>query len=1116
MRKHLLATLLLAFGLPFVGSFAAYADPEPQRQSQNTVTITGTVFDENNDPIIGASVVQKSVPANAAVTDFDGNFTLRVKPGEILRVSFVGYGSVEVAAQQSMTVYLQPTSEVLNELVAIGYGSQKKANLTGAVATVDVARTMDSRPYQDITNALQGAVPGLTITFGTGDLNASSNVRIRGIGTLSNSAMGSPLYVVDGVEMSDISYLNPQDIESISVLKDAASSAIYGTRAAFGVILIKTKGAKKGEKVSVRYTNNFGWSQATMLPEYGTVPDQLRAAIYGAQRANISTKVFGVDIVNLLPYAEAWQQQYGGKLGHVEMRPYVDANNVGDYRVIDGVAYYYANWDINGILFNNAAPSMNHNVTLNGTSGNTNYYLTFGYDGKEGLIKYHPEKRTRYNVSANINTMVTSFLEAGARINWTRTNFYKANTYSSNPLRNVYRWGSFAAPLGTIDGYNFRTISDYEDARTRKNVADLLQMTAYLKANITKDITLNGDFTYWTRNINEKGGDGFVYGINEWDNQITPSYIYDPANVSYTERLNEKYDTWNFNIYANYDKTWNDVHNFGAMLGVNVQNEQYEKFGVSRSYLQDLSTPMLNLATGTPSVNNRVAAYEKAYAGYFGRLTYNFRDTYLIEFNGRYDGSSSFPGGNKWAFFPSVSAGYRISQEKFWEPLTKAWSNAKIRASYGEVGNENINNYSYYSTIAAATSYWVTGQDGDKLSANAMPSFVNQDLSWERIQTTDVGLDLGFLNNSINVTFDWYQRTNANMLAPSNNPPTALGTGSPVANVGSLRTRGWELSIGWNHTFGDWMVYANAGVSDAYTEITKWSDESNLINSNYTGKRVGEIWGFETDRYFTEADFAGKDANGKWIYAPGVADQTFIAGGGEFEFGPGDIKYKDLDNSGTIDGGDGTIDKPGDLKVIGNTLPRYEYSFRVGGAWKGFDLDIFFQGIGKRDLWAVSAMNIPLVRTADLAVFKNQESYNVYDPANGVINISEDNAYPCMFAGNDGNGAIAGLWAGCNNFYPQSKYLINMAYLRLKNITFGYTLPAHITKKAYIQNARIYFSCNNPCLLYRGSKVPFDPELGVGQGQTLTTDVTTSGNGIYVGRAIPVNRTFSFGVQVTF
>ena len=1112
MRKHLFVTLLLASATPLVGTM-----PIAAQQTQTVAAIQGTVVDENDEPVIGASVVPLGASNVGTSTDIDGKFSLRVNAGAKIRISYIGYRTVELAAANGMTVKLVRTEEMLDEVVVVGYGTQKKVNLTGAVSTVDVAKAMEGRPQQDVAKALQGAVPGLTITMASGEIADNAKMSIRGVGTLSSGAQGGkPLIVVDGIEMDDISYLNTQDIESISVLKDAASSSIYGTRAAFGVILIQTKSASKVDRVSVKYSNNFAWDGATYLPEFPSVPEQLRAGIAGIHRQSGGrAEGFGMYYDELLPLAEKWQEQHGGPSGYREMQEYVDENNVGDYRVVNGQAFYYANWDVADIWFNNAAPSQSHNVAINGTSGNTNYHMNFGYDSKQGLMNFNPDELNKYTASMNLTSQIKPWLQVGGRFNFSRRIYSTPNTYWTNQLNTVWRWGSWFGPWGTIDGEDFRLIADRKCARTRKNTADYLRMTAYLKADITKDLNLNADFTYWTRSVNEGGGDGYVWGINSWARQVTPSYIINKSN-SYTDRSNQKYNTWNFNVYANYSHTWNDAHNFAAMLGANAQSERYDYFYVSRSNLLDTNLPMLNLATGDPWTT--ASAYEKAYAGYFGRLNYNYKDRYLLEVNGRYDGSSSFPSGKKWAFFPSFSAGYRMSQEAYWEKLQDVVNNAKLRVSYGEIGNEDISNYSYYPTIASVSAgytYWVDGTGGNKINQFYMPSLVSSNLTWERIRTLDLGLDLSFLQNSLNVTFDWFQRTNANMLAPAVTLPDVVGATSPVENAGSLRTRGWELSIGWNHRFGDVAVYANASIADAFTVITEWDNESKLLNSNYTGKHYGDIWGFETDRYFTEADFEGQDNEGNWIYKAGTPDQRGLQQG-TFIYGPGDIKYKDLDGSGVIDGGKGTADDHGDLKVIGNTLPRYEYSFRLGAVWKGFDIDVFFQGVGKRDAWAISPFNFPLLRAADLTLYKHQTDYVVYEPSEGKTQIDQGARYPRLYAGNEGGGTVSGIENGRNNYYPQSKYLIDMSYLRVKNITLGYTIPQQITKKAFIENARIYFSTTNPFCIYKGHDLPIDPEVNSGQGYAATYGNKTSNQSLYWGRAMPITHSYSFGLQVTF
>lgn len=488
-------------------------------------------------------------------------------------------------------------------------------------------------------------------------------------------------------------------------------------------------------------------------------------------------------------------------------------------------------------------------------------------------------------------------------------------------------------------------------------------------------------------------------------------------------------------------------------------------------------------------------------------------------------------------------------------------SNGKIRASYGHIGNEAIGSNAFLSTIGTGTLSWLYSGNGIKYGG--MPGLVSSTLTWERVITTDVGADLGFFNNSLNLTFDWFQRDTKDMLAPGATLPSVLGASAPTGNNGSLRTRGWEIGIGWNHSFGDADVYANFNIYDGKTTVTEYRNDAGLINNFYTGKTYGEIWGFETDRYFEEKDFNGKDEKGNWVPVAGVADQYALQSG-NFKFGPGDIKFADLNGDGQINGGldgvyelggkyyvpksalpagfsgntvgnyivvdgedydaiksnekarrvgVGTLENHGDLKVIGNAAPRYEYSFRLGGAWKGFDIDMFFQGVGKRDMWSTSAFVMPMTRGAD-ATYANMESYNkmIFDDNNQIIGyeINQGNKYPCMFSGSASAGTISGLGQGRYNFYPQTRYLMNMSYLRFKSLTVGYTLPTNLTQKALIQKARVYFSAENLCLLYNGMKdYPIDPEVG---SSWKTSSSWADGT---FGRSEPMNRSFSFGIQVT-
>ncbi len=1111
--------------------------------------------------------MQKGVKTNAVTTNFDGNFTIKVAPGTQLQVSYVGYKTETLAAAQGMMVYLQPTTEQLDQLVVVGYGTQKKANLTGAVATVDVARVMDSRPATDVAKALQGAVPGLTITTASGDISGNPTINIRGVGTLSNGHTSSPLIVVDGVPVDDMSFLNPEDIEDISVLKDAASSAVYGTRAAFGVILITTKTANKKDRVSVKYTNNFSWGRATVLPEPNTTVNQLKVAMDDTNPGG-DTEIFSMYYADLLPFAEAWAAQHNNKpyTSYVELQPFQSASNVGDYYVFDyktnnispitGLPMQsnrflsYADWDVAKTYFR-AAPGQKHNVSLEGTSGKTNYRLSFGYDSREGLYKFSPDKMARYMANASIDTEIFSFLKAGARFSFSDKE-YTAPQLNRNSYQYLWRFPAFFEIPGYVLNADGQPQSFRNDVTIRlnaprdKTVTTQTRMQAWMRATLLKGLTLQADFTYDLRNQNS---DGNILPYSAWNNW-TPGNNTLGTWTAYTQASSQaaqssyKDAMWTANVFGTYEHSFAEKHNLKVMLGWTAEQESYNYFYASRTGLLNTLLPNLNTTDGETR-NTSATRTHRATTGFFGRVNYDYKGIYLFEANGRYDASSRFPAADQWAFFPSFSAGYRFSEEAYFEPVKSWWSNGKVRASYGHIGNEAVGSNMFLSTssqVAQNNVHWLNSS-GQKITEYNMPTLVASSLTWERIETTDVGLDLGFFNNALNFTFDWYQRYTKDMLGPGSELPNVLGAGAPYQNNGELRTRGWELGVSFNHSFGDADFYASFNIGDARTKITKWNNANGLIysylpdNSTYTpGQYFGDIWGFETDRYFTESDFnfvpnADPSKPGSYVYADGVPSQKFLENG-SFHYGPGDIKFKDLNGDGVINIGDPdmkdengnpiptrTLRNHGDLKVIGNALPRYEYSFRLGGAWKGFDLDLFFQGVGKRNMWATGSTIIPMCQSA-LGTFTNQlGNYNIvkYDSETGRITeciIDQSNEYPRMYSGADGTGTVSSIGQGHFNFYPQSRYLMNLAYLRLKNLTVGYTLPADITKKALVQKARVYFSADNLFFLYNGaSKYQLDPE------QTSSSNASTQGaNGgqATYGRVTPYQRVLSFGLQVTF
>lgn len=1122
----LIGAILLASGMT-CGTAMAASPNQAMSVTQSSTIIKGQIVDAEGEPIVGATVVEIGT-TRGTVSDLDGNFQLNASANAKLRITYVGYKTVETKAHDGMKIVMQHDNAQLDEIVVVGYGQQKKVNLTGSVTNVDISKTLGGRPEQDVAKALQGAVPGLTITNTSGDINSQPTMQIRGLGTLSNGATSNPLVVVDGVPVDDLTMVNAADIATISVLKDAASTSIYGSRAAFGVILITTKEGKKGEKVQVKYDGHFAWDRATVLPDYPDVPSQLEAAMIGAKRTDGSDpELFGMYFSQMLPYAKAWKEQHSGKKGYSEMQPFQSMDNVGDYYFNGNQPFYYADYDIQDIWYNKAAPSQSHSVSLNGSSGRTSYYTSFSYDYKQNLMKFNPDKLSRYNFTTNLKTDVTDWLTVGTRVNFVRRSFSKADSWN-NVYQYLWRWGSFFIPSGYMYDENgekldYRVVAMQKQAARKTTVHDQARFNAYAIAHITKDLTFNIDYTYQIDNYNYKTSDHSVYGMN-WSG-VTPTYIVGTSS-SNTSRENIKQNRWTANAYLNYNHTWVDAHNLGVMVGVNGERFKSDEMWANRTHLYNEDYPELNLAYGEMK-DATISSFtgDRSTAGYFGRINYDYKGIYLLELNGRYDGSSRFPAGDKWAFFPSMSLGYRFTEEGYWKNLHDVISNGKLRFSYGEIGNEAIGDNMFISTISPIEQgklYWLD-KNGNKLNQFQLPDWVSSSLTWERIKTTDIGVDLSFLNDDLSLTFDWYQRTTNDMLAPGKAIPDVAGASAPFTNAGSLRTRGWELSLSYRKQINkDLNVYGTFNIGDSKSKVTKWNNDSKLIGhtggivsaSNarmyaYEGETWGDIWGFETDRYFTVDDFDGQNADGTWKYKPGIADQTGIQTD-NFVYGPGDIKYKDLDNSGTIDGGNGTAENHGDLKVIGNTMPRYEYSFHLGGSWKGLDLDLFFQGVGKRDMWTQSSFVFPLMRDADKALYANQTSYNVYDPANGIVDISQSNRYPCLYSGNEGSGNVTGLASigGEHNYYPQTKYLVNMAYLRLKNVTIGYTLPASITKKVYMEKVRFYGSVNNLCLLYNGAKdYPVDPEMNAGQGSLSY--------GTW-GRTFPITRTWSVGVQVTF
>lgn len=1037
-------------------------------------TITGEIIDKSSRSPVAAATITGTKSKKSVVSDADGKFKIELDGDKMIEISYVGYTtqSVSVTTAASYTIELEPSNSSLDQVVVVAYGTQKKGNLTGAVTTVDVSKTMQSRPVNDPTKALQGVVPGLTITYSNGGLTAGPGINIRGIGSVSGSSR--PLIMVDNVETSDLSIINPNDIESISVLKDAASTSIYGARAAFGVILIKTKSGRKNQKTSVVYSNNFSWNKPTTLPDFSDPVPELTALNEASQRSNITNpELFGMRLAKLRDGIANWQQKYANNRKSNEM---VEGEDF-EFDLAENRMYFYRVWDAKGIMLKDYTNEMQQNLSIRGGSEKIGYYMSFGYSNEGGIMKMNPDDVKKYNITASVNAAVTPWMDADVKMLY-RNFKYEYPFQYYDYWYYFWRWGTYF-PYGTYNGNYFRHTPAYlAQANTNDVIDNYNRIDLGATFKLLKNLNVRVDYTIGRDNVmrHETGGPITVY--NFWAAGYPPLTNVATVDQDRTSYGSGRYLVNTLNAYATYNKTFFNDHNLKVIVGANAEQNENLNFTAERRVLLDPDKGELGLATGDQFASGSHS--KNSYAGYFGRINYDYMGKYLLELNGRYDGSSQFSAEDRWAFFSSFSAGYRISEEKFMDPLKPWLSDMKFRVSYGSVGNQDVGGNYYLPTMSNSAASWITPGSGTRVQTIGAPIAVAQSLTWETVKTLDLGTDIRLFDNKLGITFDYYERNTEGMLINTSVPATFGATG-PRVNGGNMRNRGWELSIDGNYNVTrDLNLYGLITLADNKAVITKWDNPSKLITQNYEGKVWGEIWGFETDGYFTSAEDVTKSPSQ-------VAMQN-----GNFVYGVGDVKYKDRNGDNLINGGGMSAANPGDLKVIGNSTPRYQYSARLGGTYKGFDLDIFIQGVGKRDFWGTGNVAIPLYQGADI-LYAHQLDY--WTPNN------PNAKYPRPYIGNNAT-KLSGLPTSGNNFYPQTKYLQNLAYCRLKNITLGYTLPTALVTRYKIQKLRIYVSGQNLAEI-ADVGLPLDPEIT--DGGTLN----------FLGRTFPFERNFSFGLQLT-
>ncbi len=1024
--------LLSGFSTGYVQA-APHAAAVEMHSVQQDNACTGVVVDQNGETVIGASVVVKGT-TNGTITGLDGDFSIpNVKKGDVIVVSYVGYMNSEIIWEgKPLKIALKEDSKTLDEVVVVGYATVKKANLTGAVSAVD-DKVLADRPIVNLGQGLQGTIPNLNITT-SGQPGKGSSFNVRGETSING---GSPLVLVDGVQM-DPNLINPQDVASVSVLKDAASASIYGARAAYGVILITTKSGRKNMPTQVSFDASVSFNSPTTRPEY------MNSMEYAHWMNAANNTTSGRDLLS--------QEE----MEHIEAYFYDPVNNLPVFVAKDPSSWQYGNCQAGKYaycgntdwmkeMYKKTYPVQKYNVNINGGSDKATYYTSVGYMDQGSLMRYGDEGFRKFNMVNNINYDINNWMHVSMKTSYIRT---ELDGLAQDAVHGESWIGNDTQPLMPVkhpDGNwsgqgnytNFAAVLD--EMGSRKTTKNDFWNTLALKLTPLKGLTINMDYTFnyyaehgkvHRKTFNEYGIDGKFLQVFQHSR---------PSGVSESQ-ANDTYNA--FNLFGDYELTLGK-HYFKVMAGYNQETKHTRGFSASRDELISNDLPSMNAATGEKYVGNSDDSWATR-SGFF-RVNYSFADRYLLEVNGRYDLSSKFPKDDRSVFSPSFSLGWKLSEESWFKQTTNGFfDELKIRASYGSLANQALDNgwYAYLSNYGTGTLGYIMG---GKQPQYVLPGgLVSNTVTWEKVTQWDLGLDFVILQNRLKGTFDYYQRKTTDMLGPGRILPNILGMSEPLENAADMVTRGWELALTWNDQLDNGLHYSvGFNLSDTRAEITKYDNPTKSLSSPYyEGQIVGDIWGYESSLFQSADEIAS---------AP---DQSKLDGG--ISKVRGDIRFMDIDGNGVVDYGENTVDKPGDMKIIGNNKARYRYGFNISADWKGFDLGIFFQGVGKRDLmlpytfkWQYGSMwQVPTAVGND---------YWREDNAGGWLPVARFN----------GSRAL-----GQN----QTRYLLDASYLRLKSLSFGYTLPVSLTKQWGIQKCRVYFTGEN-LLTFKHTPEGFDPEL---------------------------------------
>lgn len=1002
-------------------------------ESKPDKQVKGYITDKNGEPIIGANIIMKGT-TNGTITDIDGKYTLSVPEGATLLVTYIGYNPQEiiVGKESDIHIVMKEDTQALDEVVIVGYGTQKKVNLTGAVEAIEGDK-LQNRAVTNVSQALQGQVSGVNFTAGDYGFEPGADLdfQIRG--------QGSAYVLIDGVE-GDMNRLNPNDIESVSVLKDAAAAAIYGARAPYGVVLITTKSGGKDTKPQVSVSANVSIAKPHRMPTM--VDSYTFARAMNEAGTNGGGLVFTNETIDRII-------AYQNDPSLPETVP--SATNPSVWENVKGSN---ANYDWFDEYYGSGLRNQ-ENISIRGGGKTTAYFVSAGHVYDDGILNYGTDTYRRFNINSKLDVDLTPWWKFT-----TNTRFEVANREKPNydnqgdyellfhQVARTYPTQAKWTPNGVHPGQS--KIPWTQDAGTDKTIDNILTQRFAMVFTPLKGWTINADYSI-RLNAQKFTSENFTAYEDMVDGTMIALATTVPSYIAKRQRNNLYQST---NMYTSYDFSLAEKHNFTVMGGVQYETQRNEALWGRKNDLITPEVPSISTSTGDIQLTDEMEHW--ATAGAFFRVGYNYKEKYLFEANGRYDGTSKFAEGNRWGFFPSFSAGWNVAREDFWEKWSDKVNTLKIRTSWGQLGNQNVDAYQDLPLLGIKTQLqWMI--DGQRPVYTEVPPLINRSLTWETSQTFDIGFDLGALNNRLIINADWYQRLTKNRLGPARALPGVIGADLPNENNSTLKTNGWEINISWRDRLECGLGYSvSAMLFDYQSEITKYNNPTKILTTNYEGMKVGEIWGFETDGLIQTDEEAQQimDSKSQHFFYP--------------TWRTGDVKYVDRNNDGVIDKGKNTLDDHGDLKVIGNMTPRYQFGLTLGADYKNFDLSVFFQGVAKRDLWLTGNMFWGFDSWAQCSIFPEHLDYyrDVESEKYVGLGVNTNAYFPRPYLSNERN----------KNYQAQSRYLQNGAYLRLKNLQFGYSLPKNITEKIKMEKVRFFFTGENLFTITGRFPKGMDPE----------------------------------------